>query len=116
MRSYSIFGDMPRYRKHEKAGDTVPKTLNKKMMYIGGKERHYKISKASCKEVSNGSSKFLNMVMKALNSDPMKAVTDFQRISRQMDSGHHYQCMCKPLENFVSAMRQTFLATSSPAD
>ena len=63
------FSDMLRYRKHEKARDTVPKTLNKKMMYIGGKERYYKISKASSKEVSNGSSKFLNMVMKALNSD-----------------------------------------------
>ena len=30
-----------------KAGDTVPKTLNKKMMYIGGKERYYKLAKRS---------------------------------------------------------------------
>ena len=32
-----------------------------------------------------------------LKSNPMKTVADFQRISRQMDSGHHYQCMRKPL-------------------
>ena len=31
--------DLRRYGKHEKAGDTVPKSLNENMMYFDGKER-----------------------------------------------------------------------------
>ena len=49
--------DLQRYGKHEKVCDTVPKSLNKKVMYIDGKERCYKISEVFCKKVSNESSK-----------------------------------------------------------
>ena len=50
--------DLRRCSKDEKAGDTVPKSLNEEMMYIDGKERCYKISEVFCKKVSNESSNF----------------------------------------------------------
>ena len=51
--------DLRRYGNNEKAGDTVPKSLNEKMIYIDGKERCYKISEVFYNEVSSSkSSKF----------------------------------------------------------
>ena len=48
--------DLRMYGKHEKAGDTVPKFLNEKVMHIDGKEGCYKISEVLFQEVSSKSS------------------------------------------------------------
>ena len=72
-------GDLRKVRNLEKSNKLVPNTLNKKVLYIGGWERCYKVTEVFAGDVSGQSTTFLHTVMKALKAKPMKTVRDFQR-------------------------------------
>ena len=51
-------GDLRKVRNLEKSNKPVPNTLNKKMLYIGGRERCYKVTEVFAGDVSGQSTTF----------------------------------------------------------